>query len=205
MRFSLLASAAALAGLGLAAPAVAADMSGRYGAPAPYVQPVAPFTWTGFYVGANAGYGWGSTSFDSPGGFIGGLQAGYNFQFGSPFVLGIETDFAFTGMSAGYYGLDYLGTVRARLGYSFDRILVYGTGGFAYGQGSADFFGLSSTANQTGWTLGAGAEVAVDRNWSMRAEYLYVDLGSTTFPTLVGPVATGLDGNILRAGVNYRF
>lgn len=203
MRISLLASAAALVGLGLAAPAAAADMSGRY--PAPYVQPVPVFTWTGFYVGANAGYGWGSSTFDNPGGFIGGFQAGYNFQFASPFVLGIEADLSFTGMSAGSYSLDYLGTVRARLGYSFDRFLVYGTGGFAYGQGSADFFSLSSSATQTGWTLGVGAEAAIDRNWSMRAEYLYVDLGSTTFPTFVGPVATGLDANILRAGVNYRF
>lgn len=203
MRSRLLASAAALAGLCLAVPAGAADLSGRY--PAPYVQPVAAFTWTGFYIGANAGYGWGTSNFSDPGGFIGGFQAGYNFQFGSPFVLGVETDINFSGMSAGSYSLDYFGTVRARLGYSFDRVLVYGTGGFAYGQGSADFFGLSSTATQTGWTIGAGAEVGFDRNWSAKLEYLYVDMGSSTFPTLIGPVTTGLDANILRAGVNYRF
>lgn len=203
MRSRLLASAAVLAGLGLAAPAVAADLSGRY--PAPYVQPVAAFTWTGFYVGGNAGYGWGTTSFGDPGGFIAGLQAGYNFQFGSPFVLGIETDINYSGMSGGGVGLGYFGTVRARLGYSFDRALVYGTGGFAYGQGNSDFFGLTSSANLTGWTLGVGAEYAVDRNWSAKLEYLYVDLGSATYGTLAGPVVSGLDANILRAGVNYRF
>ncbi|WP_024277284.1 outer membrane beta-barrel protein [Xanthobacter sp. 126] len=201
MRIRLLASAAALAGFALVTPAGAADL----GYPAPYVQPVAAFTWTGFYLGANAGYGWGSSSFSSPGGFLGGFQAGYNFQFGSPFVLGIETDFDFAGMSAGAYSLNNLGTVRARLGYSFDRVLIYGTGGFAYGQGSANFFSLTSSSTQTGWTLGLGAEVGFDRNWSAKLEYLYVDLGSATFPTAVGPVTTGFDANILRAGVNYRF
>ncbi|MFG1271075.1 outer membrane protein [Xanthobacter flavus] len=201
MRIRLLASAAALAGFALATPAGAADL----GYPAPYVQPVAAFTWTGFYLGANAGYGWGSSSFSSPGGFLGGFQAGYNFQFGSPIVLGVETDFDFAGMSAGAYSLNNLGTVRARLGYSFDRVLVYGTGGFAYGQGSANFFSLTSSSTQTGWTLGLGAEVGFDRNWSAKLEYLYVDLGSATFATAVGPVNTGLDANILRAGVNYRF
>ncbi|QRG07452.1 porin family protein [Xanthobacter dioxanivorans] len=208
MRLRLLASTAVLAGLaaglGLAAPAAAADLSGRY-APVAYAQPAPVFTWTGFYLGANVGYGWGSSGFDSPAGAVGGLQAGYNFQFASPFVLGVETDFNLSGISGGTFGLDYFGTVRARAGYAFDRVLVYGTGGFAYGQGSLDFFGLSSSATQTGWTLGAGAEFALDRNWSARAEYLYVDLGSATFPTLTGPVTTGLDANILRAGVNFRF
>ncbi|MFG1377143.1 outer membrane protein [Xanthobacter autotrophicus] len=203
MRSRLLASATLLAGVVLAAPAVAADLSGRY--PAPYVQPVAAFTWTGFYIGANAGYGWGSTVNSDPGGFIGGFQAGYNFQFANPFVLGIETDFNFSGLSAGGYSLDYLGTVRARLGWSFDRVLVYGTGGFAYGQSSLDVLGLSSSSTQTGWTIGAGAEVAFDRNWSARAEYLYVDLGSATYPTVIGPVESGINANILRAGMNYRF
>lgn len=202
MRLCLLASAAALAGVALAAPAGAADL-GRY--PSPYVQPVAAFSWTGFYVGANAGYGWGSSAFNSPGGFVGGLQAGYNYQFLNNVVIGVETDFDFAGISGGPYSLDYFGTVRGRLGYAFDRVLLYGTVGFAYGQGSVEGFGLSSTASQTGWTIGAGAEVGFDRNWSARLEYLYVDLGTSTFATFVGPVTTGFDGNILRAGVNYRF
>lgn len=206
MRVRLLASTAVLAGIvaGLAAPAAAADLSGGY-PPVAYAQPVPVFTWTGFYLGANVGYGWGSSGFDSPAGAVGGLQAGYNFQFASPFVLGIETDLSLSGISGGSFGVDYFGTVRARLGWAIDRVLIYGTGGFAYGQGNLDFFGLSSSATQTGWTLGAGAEFALDRNWSARAEYLYVDLGSATFPTLVGPVSTGIDANILRAGVNFRF
>ncbi|MDI4663363.1 porin family protein [Xanthobacter autotrophicus] len=203
MRSRLLASAALVAGVTLAAPAVAADLSGRY--PAPYVQPVAAFTWTGFYIGANAGYGWGSTVNSDPGGFIGGVQAGYNFQFASPFVLGIEADFNLSGLSAGGYSLNYLGTVRGRLGWAFDRFLVYSTGGLAYGQGSLEILGLSSNSTQTGWTIGAGAEMAFDRNWSARAEYLYVDLGSATYPTVIGPVESGINANILRAGVNYRF
>jgi len=203
MRSRLLASAAVLAGLGLAAPAVAADLSGRY--PAPYVQPVAAFSWTGFYIGGNAGYGWGSTDYGDPGGFTAGVQAGYNYQFAGPFVLGVETDINYSGMSGSGIGLGYFGTIRARAGWAMDRFLVYGTGGFAYGQADANFFGLTSSANPTGWTLGLGAEYAVDRNWSARLEYLYVDLGTATYGTLAGPIVSGLDTNILRAGVNYRF
>lgn len=188
----------------LTAPAGAADMAqyGNYG----YAAPAGPLSWTGFYLGANAGYGWGTGASESPGGFIGGLQGGYNFQFaGSPIVAGLEADFDWSGISAGAFNVDYLGTVRARLGFAFDRVMAYATAGFAYGQGQFEVAGLSNSQSHSGWTIGAGAEFALDRNWSARAEYLYVDLGSSTYSSLIGPASVGYDGNVLRAGVNYRF
>ena len=242
MNRSLLLGAAALLATGTAS--FAADLP--YPVKAEPVQVFVPaFSWTGFYLGGNAGYAWGDSKatdvlfFDSIGGvytpgglyagndvkfgnmdgWVAGGQIGYNYQFTNNVVVGIEADFQWTGAedSRSFYAtvdgpyyqtsaeLEWFGTVRARLGYAFDRLLVYGTGGFAYGQGSADYFGLTSSSTQTGWTLGLGAEVGFDRNWSAKLEYLYVDLGSATFPTVVGPVSTGLDANILRAGVNYRF
>ncbi|MBB6306880.1 outer membrane protein [Xanthobacter tagetidis] len=201
---SLSVSTALLLALGAAGGARAADMG--YGAPRAYVQPVSAFTnWTGFYIGANAGYGWGTSNVQNPDGFLGGFQAGYNFQLGNPFMIGIEADFDFAGISGGGFSLDNLGTVRARGGFTFDRVLFYGTAGFAWGQGSFDVMGLSSSRTQSGWTIGAGLEMALDRNWSAKFEYLYFDLGSSDFRTVWGPRSVGFDGGVLRGGVNYRF
>ena len=163
-----------LAGVALAAlssAASAADLPSRV-APAPMIAAVPLFTWTGFYVGVNAGYGWnsGNSSYIDPafgygassgddGGFIGGGQIGYNYQIGS-FVLGVETDLQYAdvgGSSGGYYGGyyagsndsdGYFGTVRARAGVAFDRALIYVTGGLAYGDlGNNNFAGLGSVNN----------------------------------------------------------
>lgn len=205
MKCRLLATAAALGAFALAVPAGAADLSTRPYAPAASYAPVAATNWTGFYVGANAGWGWGSGTFTNPNGALGGFQAGYNYQFANPIVVGVEADFDFSGMSAGGFSVDYIGTVRARLGYALDRFLVYGTGGFAYGDASANLWGLTSTKTVTGWTLGVGTEYAIDRNWSLRGEYLYTDLGSATYTSLAGPLSSDLNANILRAAVNYKF
>ncbi|GLK86550.1 outer membrane protein [Ancylobacter defluvii] len=200
---------ALLAGLALAvavaAPASAADLS--YPAPTAYAAPVPVFTWTGFYLGANAGYGWGEADFsDDTNGFLGGIQAGYNWQFaGSPLVVGIETDLQATNIESPTFSLDYFGTVRARLGWAVDQFLIYGTGGFAYGRGNYEVAGLSNKQTNTGWTIGAGGEYAFSPNWSVKAEYLYVDLGTETYDTIAGPLDIGTTANILRLGVNYKF
>ncbi|HEY9214722.1 MAG TPA: outer membrane protein [Ancylobacter sp.] len=196
-----------IAGLGLAAvlatPAAAADLS--YPAPAAYaVAPV--FTWTGFYLGANAGYGWGEADHSSDiDGFLGGIQAGYNYQLSGPFVIGVEADLQYSNIESGAFTLDYFGTVRARAGFAVDQFLLFGTGGFAYGRGTFELAGLSNDQTNVGWTIGAGAEYAIDPNWSVKAEYLYLDLGSETYTTINGAYDVGLTSNILRAGVNYRF
>ena len=157
MRSSLLSLLAGTAALAIAASAAqAADLPSRY-APPPMVAAVPLFTWTGFYVGVNAGYGWNtndSNTFIDPvfgvvsgggsdGGFVGGGQIGYNYQF-SQFVIGLETDiqYADIGNGRGTFGQgfagnnnngNWFGTVRARAGFAFDRALVYATGGLAYG------------------------------------------------------------------------
>ncbi|CAA0095464.1 Uncharacterised protein [Starkeya nomas] len=199
-----------LAGLGmaalLAAPAAAADLGYRApAAPAAYA-PAPVFTWTGFYIGANAGYGWGEADF-SPDidGFIGGLQAGYNWQGAGPLVLGVETDIQYADVSSSVFTLDYFGTLRARLGFAVDQFLLYGTGGLAYGRGTYEVIGLSNDKNHIGWTVGAGAEYAIDNNWSVKGEYLYVDLGEENYATFGGRRDVGMTTNIVRAGVNYRF
>ena len=200
---------AILAGLALAAavaaPASAADLA--YRAPVAYAAPAPVFTWGGFYLGANAGYGWGEADFsDDTNGFLGGIQAGYNWQNpGSPLVIGLETDIQATNIESPTFSVDYFGTVRARLGWAVDQFLIYGTGGFAYGRGNYELAGLSNKQTSTGWTIGGGGEYAVTPNWSVKAEYLYVDLGSETYNTVAGPLDIGTTANVLRMGVNYKF
>lgn len=166
MKTLLLAGTAVLA---LAtAPAMAADLSSK---PYPVKAPVAVvpvFSWTGFYLGANAGYGWGDASGNvavdgglysasySPDGFFGGGQVGYNFQFENNVVLGVEADIEFGDLNDNFSYLDagtiddvgfdvttgvkveYFGTVRGRLGYAIDNFLPYVTGGFAWARTKFD-------------------------------------------------------------------
>lgn len=224
--------------------ALAADLPSRTAPQGFVVAPV--FTWTGFYLGANLGYGGGrfeypfaielgypvtgSARLDSNG-ILGGAQVGYNWQFGNGFVLGVEADYAFadikgqvnvyatdgvTTLSAEAGGkLTGLGTVRARLGYAYDRTLFYATGGWAYGRAKSQlnaganglgFANASKTVDQNGWALGAGIEYAFTNSVSFKTEYLYVDLGNDT---LYADKFSRLDLdtrlNIVRAGVNYRF
>ncbi len=170
------------------------------------------------------------------GGVIGGGQIGYNYQFGNSFLVGVETDFQGTSMNSstgnannilypdnngGFYvplipggnrgiSLNWFGTVRGRAGFLvMPTLLVYGTGGFAYGgvQG-----GVNGNANntRTGWTAGGGVEWMFMPNWSAKAEYLYTDLNSGG--ATVGPWGNFQVGanrnasfNTVRAGVNYHF
>jgi outer membrane immunogenic protein len=182
-------------------------------------------------------------------GFVGGVQAGYNWQ-RSNWLFGFEADFQGTdergsgdicfaaGCPAGSsllsanYKLDWFGTARGRVGYlPTQRVLLYVTGGLAYGHIEANsvapVLGWGST--RAGWTVGAGVEAAIDRNWSVKLEYLYMDLGNiggatgsataavnapntpgvgfntVTTTTLNAAFNTRFTDNILRAGINYRF
>jgi outer membrane immunogenic protein len=194
--------------------------------PAPVYAPVPYYNWTGFYVGLNGGGAWGSSSsFDFPGGpsvpvdvsgWLAGGTLGFNYQVG-PVVLGIEGDIDASGIrgsSACPGGFacqirnDWLGTARGRIGYAFNQFLPYLTGGLAVGNLNATIPGLGSSSNtNTGWTIGAGVEVALTRNWSLKAEYLYVDLGSfdCTGCGAAAPPGVGLTTNVVRGGVNSRF
>ena len=120
-------------------------------------------------------------------------------------MIGVEADIQYSNIESSVFTLDYFGTVRARAGFAVDQFLLFGTAGFAYGRGSYEVAGLTNDKTNMGWTVGAGAEYAIDLNWSVKAEYLYVDLGQETYATVGGPIDVGLTSNILRAGVNYRF
>ena len=272
--------------------AIAADLpvpAPVYPAPV-YKAPVAarPYNWTGFYVGGNAGYGWGNADSDvnyasgasfnvgeGPGdpfpafphsdslklnGPNGGAQLGYNWQFAPTWVAGIEADFqANRGRNSNQFtdsftlsdhsdnatilsgstvtnhdaNISWFGTVRGRLGYTWTNVMLYGTGGLAYGKvgvsatsastingvtlgvansafttSAATSFAASST--NVGWTAGAGIEGAIAGNWTWKAEYLHLDLGSVS---VTGKAPTGVafttrssfTDEIVRVGINYRF
>jgi outer membrane immunogenic protein len=182
-------------------------------------------------------------------GFIGGGQIGYNWQ-RSKWLFGLEADFqgsderatadvclaagcpVGSGLFTANYKLDWFGTVRGRVGFlATDRVLLYATGGLAYGHvsASAPLVPLSWGSTRAGWTVGAGAEAAIDRNWSVKLEYLYMDLGNiggagasatavtnalntpgvgfntVTTTTLTSAFNTRFTDNIVRVGVNYRW
>jgi outer membrane immunogenic protein len=187
-----------------------------------------------------------------PKGFIGGGQAGYNWQVSPMWVVGLETDLSwtnldqttalpgpadFTRIMTAHEKLDWFGTFRGRAGITpVDRLLIYGTGGVAYGHASlstaltridpvtgANTCILpggggnncqkgSASDTKIGWTVGAGLEWAVAGPWTVKGEYLYYDLGSLShtmfdplFPTTLFNATAPLRGNIVRAGLNYRF
>ena len=210
----------------VAAPAVqAADLGGRpvsYKDEPDYGPP--RYLWTGLYTGLHAGYGWGTSShrdtagvttggFDTDG-FVGGGTLGYNFQSGQ-IVWGLETDISysditgvgFSGGAAYTSSIDWLWTVRARLGVDMNGWMPYITGGLAVADVEATslsgLFGKSDT--KAGWTIGGGLEVKLDRNWSFKAEYLYVDLGDVGVPTPTPIKADFDETHIVRAGINYKF
>jgi outer membrane immunogenic protein len=201
--------------------AVAADLPRRPPPDYPVkAQPLRAFDWSGFYVGVNGGYGWGSSRYDfgaaganrfNVNGGLAGGTIGYNYQFGQT-VVGIEGDFDWAnlnGSSACVAGIcqtkvDWLSTVRGRLGYAVDRFMPFVTAGAAFGDVKASIPGLGSQSNtQAGWTVGGGAEYAFAPNWTIKAEYLYVDLGKFNCTTCGANVK--FNENIVRAGLNYKF
>jgi outer membrane immunogenic protein len=111
----------------------------------------------------------------------------------------------------------WLSTVRGRAGYAFDRLLVYGTGGAAFGNVQANFSNDPVTSStEAGWTVGAGVEWSFAPNWSAKGEYLFVDLGNGSCTTncaiadasgtpIIPNVAVKFNESIVRGGVNYRF
>lgn len=163
-------------------------------------------------------------------GLIAGGQIGFNWQApGSNWVLGIEAqaswsnadgEHTFETGAGGAFGfrteVEWLGTVTGRLGYAFDRVLVYAKGGFAFAHDKYEWFsvgefeGVFSDHTRTGWTVGGGIEFALAGNWSVKGEYNYMDLGKkdVTFTLDGGGFATfDVDQQIhvAKFGVNYRF
>lgn len=229
--------------------------------------------WTGFFVGAHFGYGFGQpvspaigfsdpydqkagtfiegggfnvSSYPSKGGVLGGVQAGFNYQISS-WLVGVEADWSATDVSGARSGtanvfggstftttrtsLDWLATLRARVGVTSDNWLFYGTGGLALGRVTSGFdscfncvdtpagitpFGFNGANSTTnvGWTAGAGTEYALGR-FSVKLEYLYYDVGPNRVTSVSADFvqATGIlftmdqraAGHIVRAGLNFHF
>ena len=205
--------AAALSVLALGTAAVAADLPRRATAPTPYVASVPVFTWTGFYAGVNARYGWGSQkgTADAAYGSLSGAQvggtAGYNYQMGQ-IVLGMEGDWDWSNAkntNGAYISKQTsIATARGRIGYAVDRVLLFTTGGYAGGNVERTFGATSTSDWHNGYALGGGMEYAITNNVSAKAEYLYTDLSSKTDAASL-PSRAGLTQNTVRMGVNYRF
>jgi outer membrane immunogenic protein len=149
---------------------------------------------------------------------IGGT-AGYNEQIGH-MVFGIESDLSYArvkgdsllcGVSPHQCGtnLRALGTLRTRMGPAWDAWFFYLTGGLAVGEVSAfdNLFAVSGSQWRVGWTFGAGVEVMFTPNWSMKVEYLHVDLGNgPLFDIAPGfPERVRFEAEVVRVGLNYRF
>jgi outer membrane immunogenic protein len=208
IRKNLLGASAAALFLATAGTAMAADLP----AVAPYqaVAPAGYYDWTGFYVGAQAGYVFADSTAGDFDGFAGGVHAGYNHQINN-WVFGIEADVEYSGADASAAGTtieaEWLGSVRGRIGYAFDRVLVYGTGGVAFGGFDVSTVAVGSdSATHVGWTVGAGVEVAVTQNVTARAEYRYTDLGDKNYT--LGGATVNLDADeihAVRVGVSYKF
>lgn len=222
---SALALAAAIGCLG-ASVAGAADL-GPYrprGAPAPAMSTWEPSRierWTGFYLGATYGYGWGASgvegasgvfNYDQSGG-IGTLHGGYNWQSGSG-VFGLEADIGLAshGGSAQIGGskltsdINALGSVRARAGLlTMPALLVYATGGFAWADMDIKVNGVRASETFTGYQLGAGAEYMIAPQWTLRVEYLYTDLDKERLNH--GGVVNTYDPDLhtVRAGISFKF
>lgn len=164
--------------------------------------------WIGPYVGANLGFGWSavSNSGAKPDGFAAGFEAGFNWQFGQ-FVAGWEADLQLSNSNdvfADYkFSNPWFGTMRGRGGLALENILFYGTLGLAYGRGHVDIGSLGESNFHVGWTAGGGIEVGLNRNWSLKAEYLFIDLASESYGLTL--TNNGITSNLVRFGVNYRF
>jgi outer membrane immunogenic protein len=212
----------------LATPAFAADLPRRQPVPEAVYVPVAPAgIWTGFYVGANIGAGFSSSfnndqaySLSGASGFMGGLQAGYDYQI-NRVVLGIVGDIDYASINRRYVdvlgtgadvrsNLNWNGSIRGRVGYAvMDNMLVYGTAGLALGNVRANEtlggLGVSQTRTLTGWTAGLGGEYAFTRNWTGLLEYRYTSLQKASYTALSNEPRIGFEGHQIRTGINYRF
>ena len=220
----------AIATIAASAPVVAADLPQ---APppmprAPAFVPVPVYNWSGFYVGINGGWGFGTSNwtnslagnsgdFNLSGGVAGGT-VGANWQI-NQFVVGVEGDIDWANINGSTSnGLcvgttcttknTWLGTIRGRAGFAADRVLFYGTAGGAFGsiQASGAAF-TNTTSTQFGWTAGAGIEGALTDNLTARIEYLYVDLGNDTCSVVcfAGSTNVSFKTSLVRAGLNWKF
>lgn len=177
--------------------------------------------WTGFYAGLHLGLGQTVIYYDEmeeifePEGLLAGVQAGGNWQHES-FVLGVEGDISWSGLSAPLNeegdinddinaSIDWLATLRGRAGFDLNGVMPYVTGGLAASGLTFDDDGDVYSETLTGYVLGSGLEAKVDENWSIKAEYLYANLGETAYPEIDEDERNDIEVHIVRFGLNYAF
>jgi outer membrane immunogenic protein len=221
--------------------ATAADLLPVYKAPPALVA----HSWTGCYLGIEGGGNWGRSrhtaaasvnaglpiddTFDLSGASVGGT-VGCNYQTTSGWVIGIENDASWTNKSGSANDIPpfniaavsqtnekWIDTLRGRLGFTWDRALIYGTGGAAFAGTSVTVCGpvlcASDSRSRVGWVAGVGVEYAVWEGVSLKVEYLHADFGTARYidQSVVGPGFTIvtrdvlLTDDIVRAGINWRF
>jgi outer membrane immunogenic protein len=232
MKKFLLATVALIA-LGATVPALAADLGARapYNKAPAYAAPI--YNWTGFYVGGHVGGAFSSdnnfngltTGNNSNGRFLGGLQAGADYQFAPNWVVGLEGQYSWlANNNSGVIfpgGFVYtnnqraLGSVTGRVGFTWGPGLLYVKGGYAYSDNNETLalagipaaFAFDS-GHSNGYTVGAGLEYMFAPNWSAKVEYQYYNFGSSRFIAPAALVPFGsftTDDHVVKVGVNYRF
>lgn len=216
--------------LALTASANAADLGwnggGAPASPSPMFTSSSVVDWNGFYAGVNGGYMWGTTTTrpalastdNNSSGWTAGGQAGFNMDLGG-LVVGGEADLQWANLAyneplagGGTFEskLDMFGTARARAGGTFGQVMPYVTLGAAFGRGTTQTISGGTTTSQNathfGWTAGVGIEAKATDNLSVKAEYLYVDLGNQTYNLpATGSREIGQRFSVIRAGINYAF
>jgi len=203
--------------------------------PAPHVRYVGSYNWTGLYTGAFAGGAHSMWTIDffrnnnhghaelSSDGFALGAWVGYNWQMSRHLVLGVEGDLGWTNASQKNEVFDNdhtdskistFGSLRGRVGYAMDRVMLFATAGLAFADISQNIQKGRNAGEQVVWenqtpvgyVIGAGIEYAFDDRWLGRAEYLYSNYGSTTLYNADGNRAEfANDMSLLRVGMSYRF
>jgi len=203
-------------------------------APVAYIPAAPAFSWTGFYIGLNAGYAFGQSNWTSPIGSTGwfdvngplaGGTIGGNYQIGQ-IVVGAESDFDWQNVKGTLIGgnctlpgavpascrsaSNWLGTFRARIGFAMDRVLLYATGGGAVANIKASLNTLPwASSTELGWASGLGIEVAMTDNWTAKAEYLAVGFQQPSCGLAncfaAPPVSVKFYESMVRGGVNYKF
>ncbi len=191
--------------------------------------------WGGAYIGGQVGYNWAKSkvSFDnndssinaSPAGFIGGIYAGYNWEFSNAYLFGIEGDINYADLSKTTVltgpnneitftpRVEFEGAVRARFGVNYERWLPYIAGGLSVARVKDTFTiqdarvrdSLEQTDTRIGFTIGAGVDYALTNNLLLRAEYRYADYGKRTLGDDDDGVRGKLTTNNVRLGIAYKF
>lgn len=234
MKKFLLAGVALIA-LSATAPVLAADLGARTYTKAPMMAPAAVYNWTGFYIGGHVGGAFSDrsndfgTAFalgnnDSNGRFLGGVQAGYDWQMGTNWVLGVEGQYSWLDRSdynnpgaAGLFTFNSdrrgLGSVTGRLGYTWGPAMLYAKGGYAWSD-NRDYMTFNTLpvtsfnrGSRDGYTIGGGLEYMFAQNWSAKVEYMYYDFDrnfSGTSGAFTGSGRYRDDEHTVKVGLNYR-